>query len=196
MKTINYIILVFIAFGGVGFAQEYEIILSENPQARGFLWDGVDFLAEGLLDDAVNKFELAVLADPDCFIANSLLYEIAAAEEDVESMEKYAAKLDFDHEVKEHYNDVIIPYLMGDYKVAIAECDEYIKEFCKYPYAITALHIMGRSLYYLDEDRRLAWDVLNEAEMYSGLMPGTSPAYEGEEEITEIQNFINKDRPK
>ena len=196
MKTINYIILVFIAFGGVGFAQEYEIILSENPQARGFLWDGVDFLAEGLLDDAVNKFELAVMADPDCFIAHSLLYEIAAADENVELMEKYADKLQFDSEAKHHYNDVIIPYLMGEYEVAITECDEYIKENNSSPFAITALHIMGRSLYYLDEDRRLAWDILNEAEMYSGLMPGTSPAYEGEEEITEIQNFINQDRPK
>jgi hypothetical protein len=196
MKKTASILAIILVFGGTASAQHYEIILSDNPQARGFLWEGVDFLAEGLLDDAVNKLELAVMADPDCFIANSLLYEIAVADEDVESMEKYAAKLEFDHEVKHHYNDVIIPYLMGEYKVAITECDKYIKEFYKYPYAITTLHIMGRSLYYLGEDERLAWDILNEAEMYSGLMPGTSPAYEGEDEITNIQNFINQDRPE
>ncbi len=177
-------------------AQHYEIILSDNPQARGFLWDGVDFLAEGLLEDAINKLELAVMADPDCFIAHSLLYEIAAANEDSELMEKYAGKIKFVDESKHHYNDVIIPYLMGEYEVTITECDEYIKEFNNSPFAITVLHLMGRSLFYLDEDRRLAWDILNEAEMYSGLMPGTSPAYEGDEEITKIQNFINQDRPK
>ena len=196
MKIINYIIIAVLTSCSIGFAQHYEIILSENPQARGFLWDGVDFLAEGLLDDAVNKLELAVMADADCFVAHSLLYEIAAADENVELMEKYADELQFDDESKHHYNDIIIPYLMGEYGVAITECDEYIKEFHTSPFAITALHIMGRSLFYLDEDRRLAWDILNEAEMYSGLMPGTSPAYEGEEEITEIQNFINQDRPK
>ncbi len=194
MKKLLYVILLTtLAFSAT--AQEYEIILSDNPQARGFLWDGVDFLAEGLLDDAVNKFELAVMADEDCFVAHSLLYEIAVANEDIELMEKYAGKLEFDREAKHHYNDLIIPYLMGEYEVAITECDKYIKENNDSPFAITALHIMGRSLYYLDEDRRLAWDILNEAEMYSGLMPGTSPAYEGEEEITEIQNFINQDRP-
>lgn len=196
MKKISYIILVILAFGSIGSAQHYEIILSDNPQARDFLWDGVDFLAEGLLDDTVNKLELAVMADPDCFVAHSLLYEIAAANEDTELMEKYADKLEFGSEARHHYNGVILPYLMGEYEVTITKCDEYIKEFNDSPFAITALHLMGRSLFYLDEDRRLAWDILNEAEMYSGLMPGTSPAYEGEEEITEIQNFINQDRPK
>jgi len=195
MKKLLYIILL-IAIALPASAQDYEIILSGNPQARTYLWDGVDFLAEGLLDDAVNKFELAVMADPDCFIAYSLLYEVAAANEDVEKMEKYAAKLDFDDESKSQYNDLLIPYLMDEYIVAITECDEYIKEFNTSPFSITALHIMGRSLYYLDDDRRLAWDILNEAEMYSGLMPGTSRAYDDEEELTEIQNFINQDRPK
>jgi tetratricopeptide (TPR) repeat protein len=196
MKRLVNISVLFFALALPAFAQQYEIILSDNPQARGFLWDGVDFLAEGLLDDSVNKFELAVMADPDCFIAYSLLYEISAANEDTELMEKYANKLQFGTEAKHHYNDIIIPYLMGEYEVAITECDEYIKEFNNSPFAITALHLMGRSLFYLDEDRRLAWDILNEAEMYSGLMPGTSPAYEGDEEITKIQNFINQDRPK
>ncbi len=196
MRYLIAIVTVFLAVSGGVYAQHYEIILSDNPQARQFLWEGVDFLAEGLLDDSVNKLELAVMADPDCFVAYSLLYEIAAANEDTESMEKYSKKLEFDHEAKHHYNDLIIPYLMGEYEVAITECDEYINEFYKHPFAITALHIMGRSLFYLGQDERLAWDILNEAEMYSGLMPGTSPAYEGDEEITKIQNFINQDRPQ
>ena len=61
-----------------------DAVISPNPVARAYFWEGIDALAEGDEAGAEDKFELAVGADENCILAYALLSQLAYAVGDEE----------------------------------------------------------------------------------------------------------------
>jgi len=174
-------------------ASDYEVIISENAKAREYFWEGARFKDNGLLADANTSLKRALEKDDDCFIGVYLLWEISDARGDAESCDYYNDKLNGYPDYDEEYMEIVDKYYDGAYTEAIERGEEFVDEYNNSVDAIAVCHFIGRALYFQGEDMGRAWDVLNEAFTYSGLMPGTVPAYDVGEEA--VITFANGARP-
>ena len=186
-------IAVFISITVAATATEYEEIISGNAKAREYFWEGVRFKEKGALADANTSLKRALEKDDGCFIGTYLLWEISDIRSDTESCGYYNDKLNAYPYYDEEYMEIVDIYYEGAYSKAIDQSEEYIERHHDTVDAIAVCHFIGRALYFQGEDMDRAWDVLNEAFTYSGLMPGTAPAYDVGEEA--VITFANRARP-
>lgn len=184
-------ILFTIATTAVG--SEYEVIISENAEAYEYFWEGVRFKEKGALADANTSLKRALEEGDDCFISTYLLWDICNIRGDSEAADYYSTKLNSYPDYDDEYREVVDIYYNGAYSKAIERGEEYIERHHDTVEAIAVCHFIGRALYFQGKDMNRAWDVLNEAFTYSGLMPGTAPAYDVGEEA--VITFVNGARP-
>ncbi len=192
MKSVLYIGLLITLASSV-FAHDYEVIISENGTAREYFWEGARFKEKGALADANNSLKRALEKTDDCFIGTYLLWEINDLKGDSEGKAYYDEILNSYPYYDDKYREVCDIYYEGDYAGAIRRGEEYIRDYHNTVEAIAVCHFIGRALYFQGKDMGRAWDVLNEAFTYSGLMPGTVPAYDVGEDI--VIDFANGARP-
>jgi hypothetical protein len=192
MKYVLYLGF-FIALVSSPFAHDYEVIISENGAAREYFWEGAKFKEKGALADANNSLKRALEKADDCFIGVYLLWEICDSRGDTEGSAFYSSRLNGYPVYDDEYREVCNTYYESDYAGAIRRGEEYIEEYHDTVDAIAVCHFIGRALYFQGQDMGRAWDVLNEAFTYSGLMPGTVPAYDVGEDV--VIDFANGARP-
>jgi tetratricopeptide (TPR) repeat protein len=168
-------------------------VISPNPAALAYFWEGIDALAEGDEAGAEGKFELALGADENCIMAYSLLSQLAyaAGDEDM-SREYYDRMSEEPPELEIIYAWAIEPTAEENWVEAAARAREFVEQYPQTLRAIAMLHLLGRAQYYVGE-RDEAWETLNYAFMMSDLAPGTVPAYANEDEIETITAFVSGD---
>ena len=193
MKRPINILLLLVALTAPTVAQHYEVIISEDRSAREYFWEGVRFKENGDLAKANDSLKRALDKADDCFIGTYLLWEICGLRGDAEAKAYYDGLLNGYPYYDDEYGDVCEAYYKKDYAGAIRLGEEYIREYHDTVDAIAVCHIIGRALYFQGKDMGRAWDVLNEAFTYSGLMPGTVPAYDVEETV--VIDFANGAKP-
>jgi len=192
MKLLSTTILT-VAFTIPAQAYTNDAVISPNPAARAYFWEGIDALAEGDEAGAEDKFELAVGADENCVLAYALLSQLAYAAHDEElSREYYDRMSEEPPELETLYAWAVEPTAEGDWAEAEARARELVEQYPQTLRAIATLHLLGRAQYYLG-DRDEAWETLNYAFMMSDLVPGTVPAYEDEDEYETITAFVSGD---
>jgi len=180
-----------VAFTTVAPAYTNDDVISPNPAARAYFWEGIDALADGDEAGAKDKFELAVGADEDCIMAYSLLSQLAyAAGDDELSHEYYDRMSEEPPELEVLYSWAVEPTADENWADAAARSKEFVEQYPQTLRAIAMLHLLGRAQYYLGE-RDGAWETLNYAFMMSDLVPGTVPAYATEDEVETITAFVS-----
>jgi tetratricopeptide (TPR) repeat protein len=168
-------------------------VISPNPAARAYFWEGIDALAEGDEAGAEDKLELALGADENCIMAYSLLSQLAYAGGDEElSREYYDRMSEEPTELETIYAWAVEPTAEENWVEAAARSKEFVEQYPQTLRAIATLHLLGRAQYYLGETDE-AWETLNYAYMMSDLVPGTVPAYASEEELEIITAFVSAD---
>lgn len=193
MKHLVYISVLMFVSVLTASAYSYEEIISEDSKARAYFWEGAKFKEKGALADANNSLKRALEKADDCFIGTYLLWEISDIRGDAEGIAYYDEILNSYPYYDNEYREVCDIYYEGDYAGAIKRGEEYIEEYHGTVEAIAVCHFIGRALYFQGKDMTRAWDVLNEAFTYSGLMPGTAPAYDVGEDV--VIDFANGPRP-
>lgn len=181
------------SFAASATAYVNDAVISPDPAARAYFWEGIDALADGDEAGAEDKFELALGADENCIMAYSLLSQLAYAASDEElSREYYDRMSEEPPELETIYAWAVEPTAEGDWPEAAARAREFVEQYPQTLRAIAILHLLGRAQYHLGE-RDEAWETLNYAFMMSDLAPGTVPAYANEDEIKTITEFVSGD---
>ena len=193
MRAIIYILVVLSLGAFSAPAYTNDDVISPNPAARAYFWDGIDALAEGDETGAEDKFELAVGADENCILAYALLSQLAYAAGDEElSREFYNRMSEEPPELEIIYAWAVEPTAEENWVEAAARAHEFVEQYPQTLRAIAMLHLLGRAQYYVGE-RDEAWETLNYAFMMSDLTPGTVPAYADEDEYETITAFVSGD---
>jgi tetratricopeptide (TPR) repeat protein len=193
LKVAVYTIAVLSSVALPATAYTNDAVISPNPAARAYFWEGIDALAEGDEAGAKDRFELAVGADEKCVLAYALLSQLAYAAHDEElSREYYDRMSEEPPELETLYAWAVEPTVDGNWAEAEARARELVEQYPQTLRAIALLHLLGRAQYYLGE-RDEAWETLNHAFMMSDLVPGTVPAYENEDEYETITAFVSGD---
>ncbi|UCE26309.1 MAG: hypothetical protein JSW52_08080 [Candidatus Coatesbacteria bacterium] len=194
MKEASYIIVISaVCWALSATAYTNDAVISPNPAARAYFWEGIDALADGDEIGAKDRFELAVGADEKCVLAYALLSQLAYAAGDEElSREYYDRMSEEPPELEVLYAWAVEPTAEGDWDEAAARAREFVEQYPQTLRAIAILHLLGRAQYYMGE-RDEAWETLNYAFMMSDLVPGTVPAYENEDEYETISAFVSGD---
>jgi tetratricopeptide (TPR) repeat protein len=191
LRIAVYTIVVLSSFALPAPGYTNDAVISPNPAARAYFWEGIDALAEGDEAGAEDKLELAVKADENCIMAYALLSQLAYAGGDEKaSREYYDLMTKEPPELETIYAWAVEPTAGENWAEAAARSKEFVEQYPETLRAIAMLHLLGRAQYYLGE-RDEAWETLNYAYMLSDLAPGTVPAYSDENEMETITAFVS-----
>jgi len=181
------------AAGAASFAapaeEPYAEIVSANAACRDLFWEGVSALADGKTDAAKENFDAALDADPGCFLVYFVLSQVAYFEGDDAESTAYLQKIPPEPpELRAMYDDAAAALRADDFETVAASASQIVAAYPQTITAIAALHLLGRAQYYLGR-RAAATTTIKAAYLYSGLAPGTIPAYASQVEAEEIEKF-------
>lgn len=188
------VILVWLAAAGaagVALAAEepYAEVVSANEACRDLFWAGVSALADGKTEEAKGNFDSALDADPGCFLAYFVLSQVAYFEGDDERSTAYLQQIPPEPpELRALYEDAVAALQHDDFEKVASTTSQIVAAYPQTITAIAALHLLGRAQYYLGR-RAAAATTIKAAYLYSGLAPGTVPAYASQVEAEEIEKF-------
>ncbi|UCH78373.1 MAG: hypothetical protein JSU81_00020 [Candidatus Coatesbacteria bacterium] len=188
------VILAWLAAAGLGniaaAAEEpYAEVVSANAACREHFWAGVSALADGKTDAAKENFDAALDVDPGCFLVYFVLSQVAYFEGDDAESTAYLQQIPPEPpELRAMYDDVAAALRADDFETVAASASQIVAAYPQTITAIAALHLLGRAQYYLGR-RAEAATTIKVAYLYSGLAPGTIPAYASQVEAEEIEKF-------
>ncbi len=167
----------------------YKDIISSNAVCRAFFWQGIEAMGNENLEEGKGYLQGAAGADGACFLAYLLMSQIEYVAGNDKEATEYLQKIPPEPpELAGLYEDVAAALRADNYERVVTFATDLIAAYPQTITAIAALHLLARAQYYTgarDEARR----TFKEAYLYSGLAPGTVPAYGSDAEATALETF-------
>jgi hypothetical protein len=169
--------------------EPYAEIVSAEAECREHFWAGVSALADGETGSAKEDFRAALDVDPGCFLVYFVLSQVAYFEGDDAASTAYLEQIPPEPpELRAMYDDTAAALRADEFESVAASASQIVAAYPQTITAIAALHLLGRAQYYLGR-RAAATTTIKAAYLYSGLAPGTIPAYASQVEAEEIEKF-------